>query len=243
MYKKWIKDDAYAMFLLTSAMDFSQITLIENCETSKEILDKLDAVYEQKSETSKMLAHERFSQYKMEPNDSIAQHIAKVENLARQLKEAGEEVSDIAIITKILGSLPQKFRSFRQAWLSMDETKQTIKNLASRLIDEDTSLTKADDSDKAFATSSRTDKVDNKWDQKQKVKFRERRVILPVNAKERKYIEIRNSKFHNKEIILHSMYMKMIIHCQISTMKSGFLTVVPRRIWHIDANSLLIFRN
>ncbi|KYN45078.1 hypothetical protein ALC56_00552 [Trachymyrmex septentrionalis] len=53
-------------------MDFSQITLIENCQSSKKILEKLDTVYEQKTEINKMLAHERFSQYKMDPNDSIA---------------------------------------------------------------------------------------------------------------------------------------------------------------------------
>lgn len=136
VYKKWIKDDACAMFLLTSAMDYSQITLVENCKTSREILGKLDAIYEQKTEINKMLAHERFSQYKMDSSDSIARHIAKVENLAQQLKDTGETVSDIAIITKILGSLPSKFRSFRQAWLSLDEAKQTIQNLTSRLIDE-----------------------------------------------------------------------------------------------------------
>ena len=45
-------------------------------------MDKLDAIYEQKTEMNKMMAHERFSQYKMSSNDSIAQHIAKVENLA-----------------------------------------------------------------------------------------------------------------------------------------------------------------
>ncbi|KMQ88775.1 copia [Lasius niger] len=70
--KKWIKEDAYAMFLLTSTMDYSQITLIENCQSSKQIMDKLDAIYEQKTEMNKMLAHGRFSQYKMNSNNSIA---------------------------------------------------------------------------------------------------------------------------------------------------------------------------
>lgn len=100
--KKWIKEDA---FLLTSTMDYSQITLIENCQSSKQIMDKLDAIYEQKTEMNKMLAHGRFSQYKMNSNNSIAQHIAKVENLAQQLRDTGEGLSDIAIMTKILGSL------------------------------------------------------------------------------------------------------------------------------------------
>ena len=109
-----------------------------------------------------MLAHERFSQYKMDINDSIAKHIAKVENLAQQIKDSGETISDTAIMTKILGSSPAKFRSFRQAWLSLDETKQTIINLTSRLIDEDTSLNAADDSEKALVASSNVNKGANR---------------------------------------------------------------------------------
>lgn len=69
--KKWIKDDACAMFLLTSTMDYTQVTLIENCKSSKEILIKLDAIYEQKTEINKMLAHEKFSQYKMDRSEQF----------------------------------------------------------------------------------------------------------------------------------------------------------------------------
>lgn len=38
------------MFVLTSAMELLQITLIENCTTSKEIFDKLNSIYEKKTE-------------------------------------------------------------------------------------------------------------------------------------------------------------------------------------------------
>nr|CAD7569994.1 unnamed protein product [Timema californicum] len=41
-------------------------------------------------------------------------------------------------MTKILSSLPLKYKSFRQDWLSMSENKQTIANLMSRLFDEET---------------------------------------------------------------------------------------------------------
>ncbi|GBP15115.1 hypothetical protein EVAR_62799_1 [Eumeta japonica] len=97
---EWLKNDGMAMFIITSSMDFKQITLIENCETAKEIMEKLESIYEQKSELCKMLIHEKFYQYKMSENDSVAQHISKVENLAKQLKESGESVSEMAIITK-----------------------------------------------------------------------------------------------------------------------------------------------
>lgn len=112
---EWTKNDGMAMFIITSSMDFKQITLIENCETAKEIMTKLESIYEQKSELSKMLIHEKFYQYKMSTNDSVAQHISKVESLAKQLKESGESISEMAVITKILGTLPHKYRSLRQA--------------------------------------------------------------------------------------------------------------------------------
>ena len=61
-------------------------------------------------------------------------------------------------MTKILSSLPPKFRSFRQAWLSLDEARQTIQNLTSRLLDEDVSLGVSDSSEIALASSSSVDK-------------------------------------------------------------------------------------
>ncbi|CAH2107713.1 unnamed protein product [Euphydryas editha] len=70
----------------------------------------------------------------------MAQHVSKVESLAKQLRETGEKISDTAVITKILSTLPPAYRSLRQAWLSVDEDSQTIQNLTSRLVDEEASL-------------------------------------------------------------------------------------------------------
>lgn len=152
--ERWVKQDAQAMFILTASMEFEQITLIENCDSSKEILDKLDSIYLQKSETNKMIVHERFHQYKMEANDSIAQHIAKVESLAKHVKEAGDQISEAAIMMKIISTLPPKYRNFRQAWLSLDDAKQNIPNLTSRLLDEEKNLTSYEETEVAMATLS-----------------------------------------------------------------------------------------
>ncbi|KAK7867828.1 hypothetical protein R5R35_008269 [Gryllus longicercus] len=151
--KASIKNDATAMFILTSALDYAQITLIENCESSHQIIDKLDSIYLQRSEWSKMIAHERFHQYRMKDSDSVAQHIANVENLAKKLKDIGETVSDAVIMTKIISTLPQKFLNFRQAWLSVSEDRQTLTNLTSRLVDE-ANLSLVEQMETAFTVSS-----------------------------------------------------------------------------------------
>lgn len=48
----------------------------------------------------------------MVDSDSVAQHIAKVENMARQLSDLGENLSVVTIMATILRSLPSKFSAF-----------------------------------------------------------------------------------------------------------------------------------
>lgn len=66
-------------------------------------------------------------------------NISEVESLAKQLKESDESVSEMAVITKIFGTLPHKYISLRQAWMSQDPVQQTLVNLTARLLDEEAS--------------------------------------------------------------------------------------------------------
>lgn len=75
-----------------------------------------------------MLKHERFYQYNMSQSHMVAQDCSKVELLANQLRECSETLSDIAINTKVVGSLPPKYRTLRQTWMSLDPLKQNMMN-------------------------------------------------------------------------------------------------------------------
>lgn len=48
--EEWFKNDATVMFILTQALDYKQINLIETCETTAEIFTKLEDIYKHKSE-------------------------------------------------------------------------------------------------------------------------------------------------------------------------------------------------
>uniref|UniRef100_A0A1Y1MYL6 Retrovirus-related Pol polyprotein from transposon TNT 1-94 n=1 Tax=Photinus pyralis TaxID=7054 RepID=A0A1Y1MYL6_PHOPY len=150
--ERWNKKDAIAMFTLTSAMELGQITLVENCASAKEILNKMDSIYQQNTETNKMIHQERFHNYKMDLNDSVALHISKVENLAKQVRNSGDVVSDTAVMTKVLSTLPPKFKNVRQAWLSVSDDKQNLQNLTARLLDEEASLKSEEVDEQAFVT-------------------------------------------------------------------------------------------
>ncbi|KAL7287220.1 hypothetical protein TKK_0018651 [Trichogramma kaykai] len=92
--KSWLKDDSKAKFLISSAMEPEQVRHILICETSKEMWTKLIAIHAQCSSTHKLLLTQRFHEYRMSSNDSVTMHIAKVQNMARQLLDVGENVSN-----------------------------------------------------------------------------------------------------------------------------------------------------
>lgn len=143
--KAWIKKDAKAMFILSSSMDPGQLEHLITCKSSAEMWKKLSALHEQRSESNKLILLTRFHDYRMSSNDSVAQHVAKVENMARQLIDLDENISDITIMAKILGSLPSKYNAFVTAWDSVDTDKQNLENLTTRLLKEESRMTAMDD--------------------------------------------------------------------------------------------------
>lgn len=88
---EWDKFNAKAMVIISSTMEASQLEFLLTCETAVEMWAKLNAVHEQKSDSNKLFLMTRFHEYKMATNDGVAQHIAKVENMARQLSDLGEQ--------------------------------------------------------------------------------------------------------------------------------------------------------
>lgn len=50
----------------------------------------------------------------MAPHELMANYLASIELLAKQLRDVGETVSDTCLTTQILRSLPDKYHSLRQ---------------------------------------------------------------------------------------------------------------------------------
>lgn len=64
-------------------------------------MDKLMSIYQQSSEVNKKIVHEKNYHHKMQSGDTTAQHICKVESLARQVEDAGKTISDTAVMKKV----------------------------------------------------------------------------------------------------------------------------------------------
>lgn len=152
--KAWMRKNAKAMFVLSSSMDYTQLDYLVTCSTASEMWRKLSSIHEQKSASNKLALTSKFHEYRMARGDSIAQHIAKIENIANQLKDIDQAVSDVMIMAKILGTLPSKYNAFVSAWDSVAEENQTLDSLRERLLREETRMTSADDLASALATIS-----------------------------------------------------------------------------------------
>ena len=153
--KRWTKEDAKAMYLMSASMEPQQMENLLVCETVKEMWDRLASIHEQKTETHKLLLSQRFHEYRMNPSDTVVQHISKVQNLARQFIDIGENIPDLVIMSKILASLPPKYRHFRTSWGTMESTRQTIDLLQARLIEEEDYLNQDEQEVLALAATSK----------------------------------------------------------------------------------------
>ena len=63
--KAWVNDDAKAMFLISSAMEYTQLECLLSCASSKEMWDKLCRIHEQKSASKRLLLTQKFHGYEM----------------------------------------------------------------------------------------------------------------------------------------------------------------------------------
>lgn len=91
-----------------------------------------------------------------------AQHVAKIENLANQLKDIGENVSDIMILTNIIGTLPWKYSAFILAWDSVAKTDQTLSKLRKRILRKELRLANTDDMTSALTATNISKHQDKK---------------------------------------------------------------------------------
>ncbi|XP_014222302.1 uncharacterized protein LOC106649396 [Trichogramma pretiosum] len=148
------KSNAEAMLILSSTMEYSQLEYLITCSTAAEMWSKLSAIHEQKTATNKLALITKFHEYRMGYNDSTAQHISKVENMASQLNDIGSPVADVMVMAKILGSLPPKYHLFISAWESAPEANQTLNNLRERLLREEGRLNNSEDVNRALASMS-----------------------------------------------------------------------------------------
>ncbi|KAK0571052.1 hypothetical protein LWI29_010329 [Acer saccharum] len=106
---KWEDDNALARATILNHMQDELIPLYEGFDTARKIMDMLEDKYGPKSETYIQLLLEQFNALKMSENDSMVDHILKLEIIAKDLSNAGHEISDKMQVSTLLNSLPESW--------------------------------------------------------------------------------------------------------------------------------------
>ena len=133
----WFDRDAACQSFLISAIDSRLMHRLMNCRTANQMWRRLCTVHEQNATKNVQVLQQQFFDMRMKSDAAVVDHISCIEQLANQLNNLGETVSDQAVICKILSTLPPRFRHLLSAWDSVPRDEQTIESLTLRLLKEE----------------------------------------------------------------------------------------------------------
>ncbi|XP_029054686.2 uncharacterized protein LOC114881967 [Osmia bicornis bicornis] len=133
----WKKKDANAKRIIVMSIEKKIMTQIMNCETAKEIWNKIRAIYERDNEQLKCKLLQEFFAYTYSKDMDISTFISKLENMACTLNALDTKVTKDMLTSKILMALPENYRHFVSAWESSPVEERTLENLTARLLTEE----------------------------------------------------------------------------------------------------------
>ena len=133
----WKKLDARAQKIIVTTVTDQALLHLVNCATSKEMWIKLNTIYERDSEQQKCALMQELFSYMYKSDGDIASHIAYLKNIVFRLKVLGSNIENGMLITKILSTLPEKYKVFACAWDSTPTSERTLDNLTARLLTEE----------------------------------------------------------------------------------------------------------
>lgn len=135
-WTEWSTKRNKAMAILSSTIADDQLDHIITC-TSPEVWATLHSINEQTSSACKSgLLHEFFT-YSYQEGDSMITHVTKVKNIAAKLEAVKEKQSEAAIVSRIISTLPERFRAFVSAWKMQKEEDRTLVSLVAKLNEEE----------------------------------------------------------------------------------------------------------
>ena len=136
----WKERDAKAKMYIIMTTDKSVKQHLLSCQTSKEMFDKLKNIYEKDSEYQKNHLLQEMYSYKWIKSKSVLENVSSIQQIAFQLTALGQEVNEMAVMTKITSILPKEYGGFSTAWDSVQQIDKTLDNFCARLQIEESKL-------------------------------------------------------------------------------------------------------
>lgn len=138
---RYERNEGRAMNSIIQSLDVERANLVLVCKTAKEMMEKLNSIYEKNSEIRVMTLYEEYFSLKMKDDETVTGYVAKVNQLAFEIEQQDEKLSDKMKMSRIISSLPSKFNNYKTVWYNTKETR-TIDTLMSSLQLEEDNLSR-----------------------------------------------------------------------------------------------------
>ncbi|GBN86016.1 Retrovirus-related Pol polyprotein from transposon TNT 1-94 [Araneus ventricosus] len=147
-YDSWKIEDSKTKADLILCIQPSELKLVKNCLTGKDMWEKLERTYQSKGPARKANLLKSLLQLKMETGSDVRNHICKFFDFIDKLQDLDIVIDEDLTSVMLLYSLPANFETFRVAIESLDELPK-LDALRIKIIDEwqsraDQSLSKDD---------------------------------------------------------------------------------------------------
>lgn len=108
-YTAWKRKNNIARITMLSSMNDDLMCEFEEYDTAKGMWEALKEKFGATSATKLRRLNQKFNDYKKRPNHSMRQHLRVMSNMIRELKSAGQIISNEQQIQAVLRSLPESW--------------------------------------------------------------------------------------------------------------------------------------
>ncbi|GBM91739.1 hypothetical protein AVEN_270815-1 [Araneus ventricosus] len=120
-YDSWKIEDSKTKADLILCIQPSELKLVKNCLTAKDMWEKLERTYQSKDPARKANLLKSFLQLKMETGSDVRDHIRKFFEFIDKLQDLDIVIDEDLTSVMLLYSLPANFETFRVAIESRDD--------------------------------------------------------------------------------------------------------------------------
>lgn len=117
----WKKNDGKAKSDIILSIRPSELKLIKRCNTSKEVWNKLENIFQSKGPARKATLLKQLTLHRMEEGDDVKTYVRKFFDTVDKLAEMNIEINAELFAIMLLYSLPSSFENCRCAIESRDE--------------------------------------------------------------------------------------------------------------------------
>lgn len=144
-----------ALALLGGSLNLENQRLVCGCTTAKELWERLQMIYENKTSFENQELLRSLHSYKIRSASDVIHGLSEIQTLASRVKIMGESISDDALMAIIMNALPDIFQHFLTSFQLLSPDVRTLQHLISNVSAQARQLTSKVEEEVALAAQSK----------------------------------------------------------------------------------------